>query len=84
MALTTNFQIDGLSSGRRDKITKALQARFAERTGKWRVQFIAATPDDLWEVRVSGPVVETSGYIDGNEAQRDPERVADLVFAIAS
>ena len=84
MALTTNFQIDGLSSTRRDKITTALQARFAEMKGKWRVQFIAPTPDDLWEVRVSGPAVETSGYIDGSEAQQDPERVAELVFAIAS
>ncbi len=84
MSLSTNFQIGGLSAGRRDKITKALQARFAEQTGKWRVQFIAPTPDDLWEVRVSGPVVETSGYIDGGEAQQDPERVAELVFAIAS
>lgn len=83
MALTTNFQINGLSSGRRERITKALVHEFSERAGKWHVQFIAAHPDDLWEVRLSGPAVETAGYIDGPEAQQSPDQVAAAVLGMA-
>ena len=84
MAVTTNFQIDGLSSGRRDRIRKALTEAFGSREGKWHIQFIAAYPDDLWEVRLSGPAVETSGYIDGRQAQQDPEGTAATVLGMAS
>jgi len=84
VALTTNFQISGLSSGRRERITNALVKEFSVRPGKWRVQFIAAHPEDLWEVRVSGPTVETSGYIDGRAAQEDPDQAAATVLGFAS
>ena len=74
MPFTTNFQGPAIGKKQREAVVEALTTVFANRPGKWHVQFISHGEDT--EVRVSGPGVETSDYV-GSVV--DPQAVAAAV-----
>lgn len=77
MPVTTNFQNWNIGKKQRAEIVQALEPVFADRPGKWHVQFICSGQDV--EVRVSGPGVETSELLD---AGADAQHIADALAGI--
>lgn len=85
MPASTSFQIPGLGKSKADKLTKAVKQALDARPGKWRVQFLGTSPDDeMWEMCVSGPAVETSEFLDATLGHHDPEHIAAVLERIAS
>jgi hypothetical protein len=85
MSASTNFQIPGLGKSAAGKLTAAVKRALESRPGKWRVQFLGNSVDDqMWEMCVSGPAVETSEYLDASLGQHDPEHVAAVLKRIAA
>ena len=84
MAATTSFQIPGLGKSPAGKLTDAVKRALDSRPGKWRVQFLGVADDDVWEMCVSGPAVETSQFLDGTLGQHSPDYVASVLERIAS
>lgn len=80
VAVTTNFQILGVSAKRQERIQQALIAAFESRPGRWHIQFLGERGDDIWETKLSGPAVETSAYL---TASGDPADLAAAVVALA-
>jgi hypothetical protein len=80
VSLTTNFQVFSVSDKRQRAITDVLRQTFTGRPGRWHVQFIGNRGEETWEVRLSGPGVETSGYVD---AEGSPESLAETVANLA-
>ena len=83
MAVSVNFQVIGMSERQASKIRGQLTQAFERVQGRWHVQFIAGRNDDSWEVRVSGPAVERSEYIDSTLAQSDPEAFVAAIRDLA-
>lgn len=83
MAASTSFQIPGLGKSKAEKLTAAVKQALDKRPGKWRVQFLGVADDDVWEMCVSGPAVETSEFLDGALGQHAPEHVASVLQRIA-
>lgn len=77
MPFTTNFQGPGFGKKQREAVIQALTPLFAYRPGKWHIQFI--TDRHEVEMRVSGPGVETSDYID---VSLDTEVITGIVAGI--
>ena len=84
MAASTNFQVVGLGRAESVRLDEAVQKALGTRQGKWRVQFIGGLGEDIWEMRVSGPAVETAEYLDRTLGQHQPDFVADLLRKIAT
>jgi hypothetical protein len=83
MPASTSFQVIGIGKTQQAKLEAAVQAALAKKPGKWRVQFLGHTSEDVWEMAVSGPTVETTEYLDRTAGQLDPAYVADAVARIA-
>ena len=83
MAAKTSFQIPGLKRGEQAKLEEAVRRGIGERPGKWRVQFLGHMADDVWEMCVSGPVIETSEFLDRSLGQQDPDFIAAAIDRIA-
>jgi hypothetical protein len=77
VSFTTNFQGAGIGKKQRDAVVAALTTVLAGKPGKWHVQFIRNR--DEMEMRVSGPGVETSEYLD---AALDPDIVTVAMATI--
>ena len=56
MAASTNFQVIGMGRAESARLDEAVQRALGSRQGRWRVQFIGGLGEDVWEMRVSGPV----------------------------
>lgn len=84
VAVRTNFQVIGIGKTQRAKIEAAISQVLGTRPGRWSVQFIGSGTDDMWEMRVSGPVVETTELLDGSLGQHTPEFISDALARIAS
>ena len=74
-----NFQSASVGKKQREAVTQALTAVFSEKPGKWHVQFIGHAGD--MEMRVSGPGVETSDYVD---AALDPQAITEAITRVLS
>ena len=83
MAATTSFQIPGLGRSTASKLTTAVKSALDSRPGKWRVQFLGNAGDDVWEMCVSGPAIETSEFLDGTIGQHSPDYVVSVLERIA-
>lgn len=66
------------------KLDAAVKSALAAQPGKWRVQFIGSVAEDVWEMCVSGPAVETTEYLDRTLGQLEPEYVANAVRRLTS
>ena len=84
MAASTNFQVVGLGRAESLRLEEAVQKALGTRQGRWRVQFIGGLGEDVWEMRVSGPTVETAEYLDRTLGQHQPEFIAELLRTLAS
>ena len=62
-----------------EKIKQAILEAVGSRAGKWHVQLIGNLAEPVWELRVSGPGVETSEYLDGAAGQHEPEFIGQAV-----
>ena len=69
MPVSTNFQVIGLGRAERTRIEQAVETAIGTRPGRWRVQFIGSLGEDVWEMRVSGPVVETAEYLSNTKTE---------------
>jgi hypothetical protein len=65
-------------------LEEAVQNALGTRQGRWRVQFIGGLGEDVWEMRVSGPAVETAEYLDRTLGQHQPDFIAELLRTLAS
>lgn len=83
MAATTSFQIPGLKRGDQAKLQEAVKRGIGARPGRWRVQFLGKMGDPMWEMAVSGPVTETSEFLDGSLGQHEPDFIASAIDRIA-
>ena len=83
MPASTSFQVIGIGKTQQAKLDAAVKAALQNKPGKWRVQFIGHTSENLWEMAVSGPTVETTEYLDRSAGQLDPAYVAEAVARIA-
>jgi hypothetical protein len=83
VAAKTSFQIPGLKRGDQAKLEAAVQRGLGTRPGRWRVQFLGKMGDAMWEMAVSGPVLETSEFLDGSLGQHDPDFIASALDRIA-
>ena len=72
MPASTSFQVIGIGKTKQAKLEAAVQTALAKKPGKWRVQFLGHTSEQLWEMAVSGPTVETTEYLDRSAGQLDP------------
>jgi hypothetical protein len=84
VAASTNFQVIGMGRAESARLDEAVQRALGSRQGRWRVQFIGGLGEDVWEMRVSGPVVETAEYLDRTLGQHQPEYIAELLARIAT
>ena len=84
MAASTNFQVSGIGKITQAKLEEAVKRELGNRSGKWRVQFLGSTAEDVWEMCVSGPAVETTEYLDRTLGQLEPDYVASALARIAS
>ena len=84
MAASTSFQIPGLGKSAAAKLTTAVKSALDSRPGKWRVQFLGSADDDVWEMCISGPAIETSEFLDGTIGQHSPDYVVSVLERIAS
>ena len=84
MAASTNFQVVGLGRAESVRLDEAVQEALGTRQGKWRVQFIGELGEEVWEMRVSGPTVETAEYLDRTLGQHAPDFIAELLRTIAT
>ena len=84
VAASTNIQINGMGRAERERIDRAVTQLLSGRPGKWRVQLLGAMSDTEWEVCISGPALETSGFVDAGQAQKDPGYLASAVEQILS
>jgi hypothetical protein len=84
VAASTNFQVIGLGRAESVRLDDAVQKALGTRQGKWRVQFIGGLGEDVWEMRVSGPTVETAEYLDRMLGQHQPDFIADLLRTITT
>jgi hypothetical protein len=84
VAASTNFQVIGLGKAERARLEEAVACGIGSRPGRWRVQFIGRLGEDVWEMRVSGPSVETAEYLDSTLGQHEPDFITTLVQRIAS
>jgi hypothetical protein len=84
LAATTNFQVNGIGKMTQARIDAAVKRGIGERPGKWRVQFLGSVAEDIWEMCVSGPKVETTEFLDRTLGQLDPEYIASAVERIAA
>jgi hypothetical protein len=80
--ITINFQLIGVSQRTKDGIKQALVEAFSLQPGRWHVQFIGDQRSDEWEMRVSGPSVETAQYLDGSLGQHEPDFIASALRRI--
>jgi hypothetical protein len=83
VAAKTSFQIQGLKRGDQAKLEAAVQRGIGARPGRWRVQFLGKMGEDMWEMAVSGPVLETSEFLDASLGQHDPDFIAAALDRIA-
>jgi hypothetical protein len=83
VAAKTSFQIPGLKRGEQTKLEDAVRRGIGARPGRWRVQFLGHADEDVWEMCVSGPAVESSELLDGSLGQHDPDFVAAALDRIA-
>ena len=83
VAGSTSIQISGMGRAEKERIDRAIREALAKTPGKWRVQFLGAMSDDMWEICVSGPGVETSHFLDKELGQHEPEFIASAVVRIA-
>jgi hypothetical protein len=81
---STNFQVIGLGRAESMRLDGAVQQALAARQGRWRVQFIGGLGEDVWEMRVSGPAVETAEYLDRTLGQHHPQYISELLARIAT
>ena len=72
MPASTSFQVIGIGKTQQAKLDAAVKAALGSKPGKWRVQFLGHTSENLWEMAVSGPRVETTEYLDRAAGQLDP------------
>ena len=84
MAATTNFQVNGIGKMTQARLDAAVKRGIGDRPGKWRVQFLGSVAEDVWEMCVSGPKVETTEYLDRTLGQLEPDYVASAVERLAS
>jgi hypothetical protein len=84
VAASTNFQVIGLGRAESVRLDGAVQQALGTLQGRWRVQFIGGLGEAVWEMRVSGPAVETAEYLDRTLGQHQPEFIADLLRTIAT
>jgi hypothetical protein len=83
VAATINFQVLGLGKTEAQKIRDAVADAIGSRPGRWHVQFIGNLGEEVWEMRVSGPGVEASEYLDHAAGQHKPDYIADLLQRVA-
>ena len=84
MPATTNFQVIGLGQRQKEAISAAVADKMARVPGKWRVQLIGGREDEVWELRVSGPGVETSNYLGRSAGEQTADSIAAAVATVAS
>jgi hypothetical protein len=84
VAASTNFQVNGIGKMTQSRLAEAVKRGIGNRPGKWRVQFLGSVAEDVWEMCVSGPTVETTEYLDRTLGQLEPDYVASAVERIAS
>ena len=84
MATSTNFQIHGIGKAEQARLDAAVKRGIGERPGKWRVQFLGSAAEDVWEICISGPAVETSEFLDRSLGQLQPDYVASAVDRLAT
>ena len=76
MSASTSYQVIGIGKMQQARLDGAVQAALGSKPGKWRVQFIGHAAEAIWEMAVSGPMVETTEYLDRNAGQVTPEYVS--------
>jgi hypothetical protein len=81
---STNFQVIGLGRAERARIEQAVTTAIGTRPGRWRVQFIGGLGEDVWEMRVSGPVVETAEYLDRAMGEHEPASIIERLQRITA
>jgi hypothetical protein len=83
VAAKTSFQIPGLKRTDQAKLEEAVRLGIGDRPGRWRVQFLGHMDEEVWEMCVSGPALETSEFLDRSLGQDQPDFVAAALDRIA-